>query len=78
MKVQMTVEVSDEAMIAIGLLVDGTLTRATRIQTRDFLLNEVGAVLRVQEATISRITAEVLKSTGLELAPLDVNEAASL
>ena len=78
MKVQMTVEVSDEAAIAIGLMVNRTLTRATRNETREFLLTEVGAALKVQEATISRITAEVLESAGLELHPLDVNEAASL
>ena len=78
MKVQMTVEVSDEAAIAIGLVRNGTLSRATRNQVRDYLLKQVGATLLVQENTIERITAEVLKSAGLELHPLDVNEAASL
>ena len=77
-KVQMTVEVSDEAAIAIGLVVNGTLTRATRNQVRDFLLSEVGATLLVSENNIKRITAEVLASAGLDLHPLDVNEAASL
>jgi hypothetical protein len=78
MKVQMTVEVSDEAAIAIGLVANGTLTRASRVEVRDYLLTEVAATLLVSENNIKRITAEVLQSAGLELTPLDVNEAATL
>jgi hypothetical protein len=70
MKVQMTVDVSDEAAIAIGLIRNETLTRATRAQVREHLLTEVLATLHVLEDNIKRITAEVLQSAGLELAPL--------
>ena len=78
MKVVVTAEVSDEAALAIGLVKNGTVTRATRNQTREFLMFELEQILDTQEQIVKRITAEVFESAGLELRPLDVNEAASL
>ena len=70
MKVNLTVEVSDQALIAIGLSVNKTLTRATRIEAREFLLRDMEASLAEQEAVVHRITSNVLDSLGMDVYPV--------
>ena len=55
MKVVVTAEVSDEAALAIGLVKNGTVTRATRNQTREFLMFELEQILDTQEQIVKRI-----------------------
>ena len=82
MKVQLTVDVSDEALIAIGLSAHNTLTRATRVEAREFLVVNMEQLLADQEEVVKRITANVLDSLGMNLVPMDAtagaNEAARL
>jgi hypothetical protein len=82
MKVNLTIEVSDEALIAIGLGTNGTLTRATRIEARTFLASQLYDVLKEQEAVVTQITATVLDTLGMNVVPIDVtagvNEAEAL
>ena len=64
MKVNLTVELSDEALIGIGIGRHGTLTRATRLEARDWALGVLQTAAGVREGIIEGIAKEVINKLG--------------
>jgi hypothetical protein len=66
MKVALSFDVPDGALIAIGTAATGTVKRATRDEARSWLTDKVTALITDQELLVKRVSAQLLEQ-GLEV-----------